>query len=123
MKKYLIFLLLLLVSVGASAVTIELTFGTRTQNRKNPKWYYQDVTDAQSKIKAGDFIVVSHDEVEADNTCQYAICTTKGDKLVRPSDKQDWYDCSTGDKDFDFTITQDIYKKSRKMVCRYKTRD
>lgn len=111
MKKYLIFLLLLLVSVGASAVTIDLTFGTRTQNEKNPEWYYQDVTDAQSKIKAGDFIVVSHDEVAADNTCQYAICTTKGDKLVQPSDEQDWYDCSTGDKDFDFTITQDIYVK------------
>lgn len=110
MKKYLIFLLLLLVSVGASAVTIDLTFGTRTQNGKNPEWYYQDVTDAQS-IQVGDFIVVSHDEVEADNTCQYAICTTKGDKLVRPSDKQDWYDCSTGDKDFDFTITQDICEK------------
>lgn len=113
MKKYLIFLLLLLVSVGASAVTIELTFGTRTQNRENLEWYYQDVTDAQS-IQVGDLIVVSHDEVEADNTCQYAICTTKGDKLVRPSDKQDWYDCSTGDKDFDFTITQDIYEKIKK---------
>ena len=110
MKKYLIFLLLLLVSVGASAVTIDLTFGTRTKTEESLEWYYQDVTDAQS-IQVGDFIVVSHDEVEADNTCQYAICTTKGDKLVRPSDKQDWYDCSTGDKDFDFTITQDIYEK------------
>ena len=81
MKKYLIFLLLLLVSVGASAVTIELTFGTRTQNRENLEWYYQDVTDAQS-IQAGDFIVVSHDEVEADNTCQYAICTKTDKKYL-----------------------------------------
>lgn len=112
MKKYLIFLLLLLVSVGASAVTIDLTFGTRTPIRGSLEWYYQDVTDAQS-IQVGDLIVVSHDEVAADNTCQYAICTTKGDKLVQPSDKQDWYDCSTGDKDFDFTITQDIYEKIR----------
>lgn len=113
MKKYLIFLLLLLVSVGASAVTIDLTFGTRTPIGESLEWYYQDVTDAQS-IQVGDLIVVSHDEVEADNTCQYAICTTQGDKLVRPSDKQDWYDCSTGDKDFDFTITQDIYEKIKK---------
>lgn len=111
MKKYLIFLLLLLVSVGASAVTIDLTFGTRTQTGESLEWYYQDVTDAQSKIKAGDFIVVSHDEVAADNTCQYAICTKTGKKLLQPSDKQDWYDCSKGDKDFVFTITQDIYEK------------
>lgn len=114
MKKYLIFLLLLLVSVGASAVTIDLTFSTRSQTKEGSEWYYQDVTDAQSKIKAGDFIVVSHDEVAADNTCQYAICTKTGKKLLRPSDTQDWYDCSTGDKDFDFTITQDIYETIQK---------
>lgn len=118
MKKYLIFLLLLLFSVGVKAVTIDLTFGTRTKaepNDENSQWYWQDVTDAKSKLKVGDIIVVSYGEVKTADDCQYAICNEHGAKIytngadVVNGEIKDYYTCPVGDKDFTFTIDQTLY--------------
>lgn len=112
MKKYLIFLLLLLVSVGASAVTINLTFGSRTGGTND--WYEQEVTDAETRMQVGDIVVVSYSEVTS-NDCQYAICNKDGNKIytngadVVDGATQDYYTCPKGDKDFTFTVDQTLY--------------
>lgn len=112
MKKYLIFLLLLLVSVGVKAVSINLTLGTRTGGTNN--WYEQEVTDAKTQLQVGDIVVVSYSEVTS-NDCQYAICNKTGNKIytngadVVNGATQDYYTCPLGDKDFTFTVDQNLY--------------
>lgn len=112
MKKYLIFLLLLLVSVGASAVdvtTIDLSFGDRTQNSGD--WQHRDVTDV-SQIQVGDFILVSYDKVTTEG-CQYAICDKDGSKIYTNGADSKWlcYNCPVGDTDFTFPVDADLYAK------------
>ena len=112
MKKYLIFLLFLLVSVGASAVTINLTFGPRTGGTND--WYEQEVTYAKTRMQVGDIVVVSYSEVTSSD-CQYAICNKDGNKIytngadVVNGATQDYYTCPMSDKDFTFTVDQDLY--------------
>ena len=110
MKKYLI-LLLLLVSVGASAVDvtkIDLSFGGRTLNSGD--WYYRNVNDA-SQIQVGDFILVLYDKVTSEG-CQYAICDKDGHKIYTNGADEQWkcYNCPVGDTDFTFPIDADLYK-------------
>lgn len=113
MKKYLFFLLLLLVSGEVRAANeISLTFGEAI-NDANSTWKSQVVTDALEKIKVGDFVVVSFDEVDAEgdvasNGSQYAICNGKGTKIIMDGTK-DYFNCKVGDKDFTFTVSQSIY--------------
>ena len=111
MKKYLIFLLLLLVSVGASAVDvtkIDLSFGDRTPNSGG--WYYRNVNDA-SQIQVGDFILVSYDKVTSEG-CQYAICDKDGYKIYTNGADKQWkcYNCPVGDTDFTFPVDANLYK-------------
>lgn len=112
MKKYLIFLLFLLISVGANAATINLTFGTRTGGTND--WYEQEVTDAQTQLRVGDMVLVSYSEVTSGD-CQYAICNKNGNKIytngadVVDGATQDYYTCPMGDKDFTFTVDQNLY--------------
>lgn len=108
MKKYLFFLLLMFISVGMGAETVNLTF-EEEQSDASSTWKKRNVSDA-SQLQVGDFVVISYDEVKTTN-CQYAICTTNGTKIITFSDSQDWFDCPVGDKDFDFTITQDLLEK------------
>lgn len=115
MKKYLIFLLLLLISVGANAVdvtTIQLNFNARTQTSSSTEWYYRNVKDAKEKIKVGDFIVVSYDKVTNENS-QYAICDDHGNKIYTNGADQQYlcYTCPYGDTDFTFPVDADLYKK------------
>ena len=111
MKKYLIFLLLLLVSVGASAVDvtkIDLSFGGRTP--KSGDWYYRNVNDA-SQIQVGDFILVSYDKVTSES-CQYAICDKDGNKIYTNGADEQWkcYNCPVGDTDFTFPVDANLYQ-------------
>ena len=111
MKKNLIFLLLLLVSVGASAVDvtkIDLSFGDRTPNSGG--WYYRNVNDA-SQIQVGDFILVSYDKVTSEG-CQYAICDKDGNKIYTNGADEQWkcYNCPVGDTDFTFPVDANLYK-------------
>lgn len=114
MKKYLIFLLLLLVSIGgraANVTNIQLAFDTRTLNEGSTEWYHRNVKDV-SQIQAGDFIVVSYDKVTGEE-CQYAICDVDGNKIYTNGADQKWqcYTCPVGDTDFTFPIDEDLYKK------------
>ena len=110
MKKYLFFLLLMMISVSMSAGTFNLTFGEENSDASST-WKSREVADA-GKLQVGDFVVVSYDEV-TNSGCQYAICTKDGDKIIYNGSK-DYFDCSVGDKNFDFTITQDLYEKIKK---------
>lgn len=108
MKKYVLFMLLVLIGMGVNASTqVNLTL-------EEPKtidkfWSYQVVTDAKTKIQKGDFLIVSFDEASAGN--QYAICNEKGDKIyTKGADEgKDYYNCAAGQKDFTLTVDQDLY--------------
>lgn len=104
-------MLLILMSVGASAaVKQELTFGAKTQV-PGSTWYYQNVTDAKSNIEKGDFIVVSFDEVKGTN-CQYAICDETQKKIYTEGADPKWecYTCKDGDKNFTFTVDDNLWQ-------------
>lgn len=107
MRKYLFFLLLMMVSVNMSAGTFDLTFGDEISDASST-WKSRKVTDV-GNLQVGDFVVVSYDEVQTEN-CQYAICTEDGTKIIFNGSK-DYFDCPIGDKNFDFMITQDLYAK------------
>lgn len=108
MKKYVLFMLLVLIGMGVNASTqVDLTLGEKTKISES--WSYQVVTDAKAKIQQGDFLIVSFDAASADN--QYAICNEKGDKIyIKGADKgKDYYNCAAGQKDFTLTVDQDLY--------------
>lgn len=109
MKKYLLLMLLVLIGMGASASTIQLTLGEETTDSENSEWSSQVVTNAE-EIKQGDFLIFSFDEASSSN--QYAICNEKGDKIYTEGCKvnEDWYDCADGQKDFVLTVTEDFYE-------------
>lgn len=109
MKKYLLFMLLVLIGMGASASTdeIQLTWGENTSSSDG--WSSRVVTNAKEMIKQGDFLIFSFDE--ASSSDQYAICNESGDKIytVGCKNNQNWYNCANGQKDFVLTVTKKFY--------------
>lgn len=109
MKKYLLLMLLVLIGMGASASTIQLTLGEETTDSKNSDWSSRVVTNAE-EIKQGDFLIFSFDEASSSN--QYAISNKNGVKIYTEGckDKEDWYNCTDGQKYFVLTVTEDFYE-------------
>ena len=102
-------MLLVLIGMGASASTIQLTLGEETTDSENSEWSSQVVTNAE-EIKQGDFLIISFDEASSSN--QYAISNKDGVKIYTEGCKvdEDWYNCADGQKYFVLTVTEDFYK-------------
>ncbi len=120
MKKYLLLMLLVLIGMGASAST-DIQLELEPTDSENPEWSSLVVTNA-GKIKQGDFLIFSFDE--ASSSDQYAISNKKGDKIytVGCKNKEDWYNCTDGQKDFVLTVTKKFYDdiQSGGLLLQYK---
>ena len=122
MKKYLIFMLLLLVSIGVRAMeTLTLSFSAKDQTI-NDTWKFSRVNDDDlKKLKTGDFIVVTFNGASKAN--QYAVKSATDtykdgteDKYkpyltrIIPDDNGDpktvdYFDCEDGQDKFTVTVT------------------
>lgn len=120
MKKYLLLMLLVLIGMGASAST-DIQLELEPTDSENPEWSSLVVTNA-GKIKQGDFLIFSFDA--ASSSDQYAISNKKGDKIytVGCKNKEDWYNCTDGQKDFVLTVTKKFYDdiQSGGLLLQYK---
>lgn len=110
MKKYLIFMLLLLVSIGARAESVDMSF-SETDQTINASWKFAKVNnDDLYQLQAGDFIVVSFNAAIKEN--QYAVKTGDGATAYLhwtvENESKDYFTCDGGEKDFTFTVTSDM---------------
>ena len=114
MKKYLIFFLLMLMSIGsvAQTTTTELNVGEEG-DVKGSTWKFREITDINGQLKEFDDLVISFDPAKDGN--QYAICSATKEggnykKLVVFSDTQDWFGCKVGQTECMVKITSDLLK-------------
>ncbi len=87
-----------------------LTLGSTTKVNESTTWNYNEVL--------GISLIGLYDEVKFSFTAngttgesatnQYAICDAGGTKLVKYSDSQDWFECSSGTNSYSLKITANI---------------
>lgn len=117
MKKYLIFFLLMLMSIGsvAQTTTTELNVGEEG-DVNGSTWKFREITGFKDQLKVNDVLVISFDPANSDKKDQYAICSAKEKddnnlnykKLVVFSKDQNWFDCKAGQTECMVKITSDL---------------
>ena len=113
MKKYLIFFLLMLMSIGsvAQTTTTELNVGEEG-DVNGSTWKFRKITGIQNQLMVNDVLVISFNAATKGN--QYAICSAtekdgKYEKLVfNFKDNKDYFDCAVGQTECTVTITDDL---------------
>ena len=122
MKKYLIFFLLMLMSIGsvAQTTTTELNVG-KEGDVKGSTWKFRVITGFKDQLRVNDDLVISFNPAHSDKKDQYAICSaTETDKdgkyvkLVAVSKDQDWFDCEAGQTECTVKITLDLLNEINK---------
>ena len=115
MKKYLIFFLLMLMSIGSVAQTTTKELNVGEEGDVNGStWKFRVITGFKDQLMVNDDLVISFDAATTDN--QYAICSAtekdgKYEKLVVFSRKQDWFDCEAGQTECTVKITSGLLEE------------
>ena len=118
MKKYLIFFLLMLMSIGSVAQTTTPELTVVQGGSVNDKWNYCEITGFKDQLKEHDVLVISFDPAIEGN--QYAICSAKEQqddgnfkKLVFNGD-DDYFNCAVGQTECTVKITLDLLNEINK---------
>lgn len=117
MKKYLIFFLLMLMSIGsvAQTTTTELNVG-KEGDVNGSTWKFRVITGFKDQLMVNDDLVISFDAATTGN--QYAICSAKDDggkfvKLVF-NGGLDYFNCKVGQTECTVKITLDLLNEINK---------